>query len=306
MMGGDLRLITFDTKSYVNQLRRLVEAATSSQSFEWRASELADLAGCSFFPPCAQIKDSLQLSFRGALLRVEYSLDILAAEWELTVDGITTVIETPPAISENDYRLHTIHLPEGEHILSMKVNYGTACLYRIESYSGQVAVINSGVGSCPTFSYRSKYWDSHIAAAKPDIVLAEAHTINDWLSGDSPRVYRQNLAQLLRDYRQLGAVPVLMTVCPIGGFQTFPNTAATYDEFVSASRLAAKDTGAVLCDANAVFKLMLENLTPEQAATYVLDDNWHPNDRGHAIYAALLAQCLGQHLELPLFLPEQL
>ena len=99
----------------------------------------------------------------------------------------------------------------------------------------------------------------------------------------------------------MGAEVVLMTVAPIGGAQRLPQTADDYEAYQTASRHAAKDSGAILCDANAVMKQLIVGMTPDEAFHHLLSDNWHPNDQGHTIYAALLAQSLGQLMKLQIF-----
>ena len=298
---GELRPVDFDTGSYVNQLRRMVETATGSQSFQWIAQDLAQQAGCRYTAPCAVLEQDFQLTFRGALLRIVLGPQQEAVCWQLSLDGYTRDLSYSPAQSSNDFRILNLHLPEGTHTLILRKHSGPLHLYRIESYTGPAAVINCGIGSCPTFRYHREYWQDYVVSLKPDIVLAEAHTINDWLSGDSPETYRKNLSGLLADFQSLGAKTVLMTVAPIGGVQKLPQTAGKYDAYVTASRLAAGDSGAILCDANAVMQRMLDGMTSEQGFSYLLNDNWHPNDRGHGIYAALLAQALSHLLQTPIY-----
>ena len=300
-VAGELRPVNFDTGSYVNQLRRMVESATGSHSCQWIAQELAQLAGCGYTAPCAELDGDFRMTFRGALLRIFLGPQQKNVRWILSLDGEDRELVYDPAKSSNDFRILNLHLPEGEHILMLKKRCGTLRLHRLESYSGPAAVINCGIGSCPTFRFRETYWEDYVASLKPDIVLAEAHTINDWLSGDSPETYRKNLAGLLTDFQKLGAEVVLMTVAPIGGAQRLPQTADDYEAYQTASRLAAKDSGAILCDANAVMKQMIAGMTPEEAFHHLLSDNWHPNDQGHTIYAALLAQSLGQLMKLQIF-----
>ena len=90
----------------------------------------------------------------------------------------------------------------------------------------------------------------------------------------------------------MGTEPVLMTVAPIGGDQILPGLAAEYDRFVEAGRRAARLESVRLCDANALMKIMISGMNERQTSDYLLADNWHPNDRGHAVYAQLLYEAL--------------
>lgn len=294
VVAGDLRPIDFDTDSYVNHLRRMVESATGAKSFQWTAQEIANKGQCPYIAPCAELDHDFEMDVQGALLRIVIGPHAEPVHWDLSVSGESRVLQFFPSESSNDFRILTLHLPEGNHTLTLKKRSGNLHLYRVESYSGPAAVINCGIGSCPTFKFRELYWDDYVVSLKPDIVLAEAHTINDWLTGDTPETYRKNLANLLKDFRSLGAETVLMTVAPIGGPQKLPYTASDYQDYIEASRLAATDSGAILCDANYLMTIATENMSPEVWFDYLLDDNWHPNDRGHHLYSALLAQTLGQ------------
>ena len=302
-VAGDLRLTAFCHNSYVNLLRRMVEKATNSHSFEWEAPALAELAGAPYQPPCAALTDKtpLTLGFTGALLRFQVKLSATPTTFVWAVDCKAQIEALPAAASDNDYRLFTCHLTEGTHTLTLKAGNGTCYLYRVESYSGAAAVINAGVGSQPTARYQETFWDSHVAAIKPTLVLAEAHTINDWLSGVTPAQYERQLTRLLEAYRRLDAAVALLTVCPIGGAQKRPDTADDFIAFVEASRRAANDANVPLCDAHALCSVLVADMTPDERAAYLLDDVWHPNERGHAIYAQLAAGWIAQTFSLTIF-----
>ena len=294
-VAGDLRLTSFRAGSYVNQVRRFAENMTGSRSYEWTAIQIAKLADAAFAAPCARLNDNpLVLKFSGSLLRVEYMLGETPCQWELMIDGAQKDGGLLPAADcENSFRLSHIHLAEGTHTLSIRAAKGILPLFRIESYAGDVAVINGGIGSCPTQLYLERYFNSHVATVKPDVVLAEAHTINDWLSGISPATYTGRLEALLRACQRLGARVYLMTVSPIGGSQTWED-GLPYSDYVEASRKAASCAGVSICDANRLLSHCIEGMSGKDVETWLLRDRWHPNDRGHAIYAELLCQLLCQ------------
>lgn len=292
-VGGELRRTGFGIDSYVNQLRRRVEAITGSRSFEWDAKALARQGGLPYSPPCARVGQvPFTLRFQGALLRVSYALGDAPVQWELAVDGVPKDGGILPAATDNKpYRLCHVHLEEGEHTLTVSAQSGVFPLVRIESYTGPFAVINAGIGSCPSFRYREKYFAEYVAAAKPDIVLAEAHTINDWIAGAPPEEYGRRLEALLRDFTAQGAQTVLMTVAPTGGDQRWQN-GPLYEEYVAASRLAAQRAAVPVCDANRRIAAAVAGLTETEMAEKLLDDIWHPNLWGHTLYADLLLETL--------------
>ncbi len=292
-VAGDLRLVSFRNGSYVNRLRRYVERATGSRSFEWLAAELAEIGGAPFSAPCAMIGDKpLKLKFTGQFLRVEYSLGSVPCEWELTVDGAVEAHEVSPAAAgENCYRFVCCHTGAGEHELELRVLSGVLPLFRIESYDGDFAVINSGVGSCPTFQLSKTFFKDHVADIRPDIILAEAQTINDWLQTPTVNGYAKNLEALLTSFEELGAQVVLMTVSPVEGGQRWQG-GPLYGDYVEASRQVAKKLGIPLCDANKPMCGQIFGMTEQEAMSHLFSDPWHPNDLGHTIYARMLAGAL--------------
>ena len=292
-VGGELRLTGFRAGSYVNRLRRLINAATGSSAQEWTAQELAKKIGAEFAAPCAVIEREIEVPFDGKLIRVEFGMTQEPSAAEILIDGrVLGEWNLQSERTVHAWKLITLHPEAGRHVLTVRAKKGQVRLFRLEAYDGSCAVINSGVGSCPAERLRTDFWKDYVEAARPDIVLMEAHTINDWLTGETPEAYCAVLQRLMAQVRQIGAEPVLMTVAPIGGEQILPGLAAEYDQFVEASRRSAQMEKVRLCDANALMKIMISGMTDRQAGEYLLADNWHPNDRGHAVYAQLLYEAV--------------
>lgn len=297
--GGDLRLASFRTNGYVNVLRREVEKATDSYSKEWTAKEIAAMSGAEFCKPCAVMKgERFSFSFNGAMLRVQCRLGEMSAMPEITIDDkLQDVFELPVAQSDNDYRILVFLLEDGDHKVSIGAGHGTLLIYRVETYGGSCAVINGGVGSCAVQRYIEEYWCDRVENVKPDIVIAEAHTINDWLTEETTEEYYSHLVAMIDKYHSTGAKVILVTVSPILGEQTRNGNFAQYNDYIKMSRLAAKDSGITLCDANTIMQICLESMDEKSAAEYLFDDCWHPNERGHALYAELIRQVILPMLE---------
>ena len=129
---------------------------TNSSSKEWNGSEIAALAGANYAAPCARLaKETLTLKFNGSLLRLEIACEDLT-QFELNIDGEITEygsvedIKNYADLHKRDYRIITIRLDESEHVMTLKLLKGVVPLYLVESYSGDFAVINSGIGSRPS------------------------------------------------------------------------------------------------------------------------------------------------------------
>ena len=294
VVAGDLRLAGFRSRGYVNVLRNALEKMTGSSSEEWTGREIADKCHVNFRKPCAVIgEESIELAFRGSMLRLELRKGQAPVIPEIIIDHEKKELpELPAAQGENDYRLFTFLLEEGKHTAKIRAGKGSLLLFRAESYAGACAVINSGVGSCSAGHFLEDYWQDHVAEVKPDLVIAEAHTINDWLTGESPEEYRDQLKVLLEKYQSIGARVLLLTVSPILGEQSLPGKTARYDEYVEMSRAAANEANVRICDANRIMHLCLEGLEEKAAFDYLFDDNWHPNKRGHALYAEMILQAI--------------
>ena len=300
MVAGDLRLTRFCSGGYVNRLRHKINQYTGSYAKEWTAKEISALPGASLSAPWAEIgEEAVSLLFSGALIRMEFCAQSSPSVVEVSIDGVSSDLIDLQSQVKNDYRLLTFHLEEGEHRLSLHACRGKVFLYRIESYGGSCAVINSGVGSSPSLWYKERFWESHVASVNPDIVLMEAHSINDWLTGISLDNCYRNLMELIEGFRSLRSSVILMTVSPILGEQRLLGLTTEYGDYVEISRRAAMDAKIPLCDANAIMAECIRGLPEGQASSLLFYNGWHVNDRGHALYAELLAQTLlnGDYLD---------
>ena len=151
-------------------------------------------------------------------------------------------------------------------------------LYRAEYYSGDYAVINSGVGSCTTRRYLEQVYDSYVKLFEPCCIVAEAHSINDWLNHIPLDEVKANLAKILTGCPDV--YPVLMTVQPIDGPTAEPFSKIDYEEYIRVSRESAEENGFCLVDGN-------------RAIGHAhFSDNWHPDEEGHAIYAREIMKAL--------------
>ncbi len=156
-------------------------------------------------------------------------------------------------------------------------------LYRAEYYHGDYAVINAGVGSCTTRRYLEEFYHNYVELFNPFCIVAEAHSINDWLNHIPPDEVKENLVKILTGCAD--AKPILVTVQPVAGETALPFNDIDFDEYVRVSRECAEENGFALVDANRTI-----------GARYY-SDNWHPDEAGHAIYAEGILEVLDNIME---------
>lgn len=274
VQGGDLRWVSFCYGSYVNLIRNEINRITGSYAVEnLRVGKL----------PCEFRSDA-------GLLRLLLHSDGPTSCADILLDGVNIRhLEMSCGGSPEQYINVTIRT---ERPCTLKLE-GSGIIIRSEEYYGSHAVVNCGIGGCPTFRYRTEYAPSYVAPLKPDLILAEAHTINDWLYSPAPESYGANLTELLKVFQSIAPRTMLMTVSPIFGNQ-LNSAGAYYDDFAAAGLAAAGKllSGADIIDAGAVMRERLKGLAPDEQYSLLFADPWHPNDLGHRIYADLALSAL--------------
>ena len=286
-VGGDSRPVKFAPPNYVNLLRR-----TLSTDF------------CEILPEhltCPQegehaVFTDYTIPFQGEFGRVMLYYHPDGGKVEFLLDGQPYTTEDtcfdasilPPARTAQ--RLHRFvdiwASCGGAHSLRIRSDK-PVYFYRAEFYNCGRAVLNAGVGSCPTGTFLNEYWDMYVARYKPDEVIINPMSINDWIVQTSIEDYERNITELVNRTRALGARPILVTVVPITGSQYFGESGLHYDEYIDATRRVAARENVPLADANRAVSEERARTCKDEDEFFRLfcHDCWHPNDRGHAIYA---------------------
>lgn len=162
---------------------------------------------------------------------------------------------------------------------------GDVYISHIQHDKGEYAVINSGVGSCTTKRYLEEAWPYCVEEFSPDIVVAEAQTINDWIHYDSALLHSQMLNELLDRSKTMGAKLVYSTVAPIRGYQESKQFGIDYADFVEQSRQVGQREDVLFADSHAAFLAEYATIPQDEQFDQLYVDNWHVNGRGHKIYA---------------------
>ena len=266
--GGELRPAPFRFPSFANLIRREIETKTGSSSRESAPRQVF---------PVSFITDA-------PLVRLFLTTGDNDGEARILVNGEEKVRLTLPAAgAPKPYRVVTL-FPEKPGEIAI---LGKGLLYRVEEYAGPHAVVNCSVGSTPTFRYLEKFWDSYIVPLAPDEILIEPCTINDWLSGETPDEYKENLLRLLKKAAEEKRKVSVLGCTTIMGEQKSPATGIPYADYLGAAKEAAGILPLPFADTAAVFEEMSRGLSEKERFDLLFSDNWHPNERGHAVYARL-------------------
>ena len=293
------RNITFESPCYVNLVRNYLTAHTDTSARELLSNDMAREYGLPMTDKNVILTGPLEIQSPGERNLIKFGEREEAAVVELYVSGILQRRETLQASHRRygrwSYRYIPVDCQKGDTLLIQPVK-GEVCVSSIELYSGEYAVVNSGVGACPCIRYADDFFEDCVEAFSPDIVVAEAHSINDWLSGITPEQCVQNLSYLLNKIKKVSRRVLLLTVSPIGGNQALPFNIHEYSEYVEASRKAAQAAGIPCIDTNRIMATMLEGLTEEEKNNLLFHDCWHVNNLGHRIYAEQIIEALETHL----------
>jgi len=295
-VGGDLRVTDWAGRSYVNVLRDYVNSETGSSAWQYGRAEASRLDGKGIGVAGEDIllvQDGfLNLPGDCGLLRVQFSPVSADTAVRILRDGEETGrFQLPRKESKNDY--HILPIRPGGGRITLRPTDCDLNIYKIEGYSGPYAVINAGVGSTTVGRFAERFFTPYVEAYEPDLVIMEAHSINDWLSGPEPGVYLENLVSMIKRIRELGAQVILLTVSPILGNQIA--NGRNYSLYIEASREAARKTGVPIADANLMMAGRLRELS-EQGQRELYPDDWHVGDSGHLLYFETLLPFIKAYL----------
>ena len=293
VVGGEHRLAPFDNNdAYVNAIRRAVNKKTNSTACDFTGEKLSALFSAPVRENCIVCENGKTVTAKVscALFRLQLRLTAEKATASITVDG--KKLDECCVFSENLSNPYNA-LPyfcdsDGEHTLSVTAAGGDIMIYRLELYSGEYAVINSGIGSCPTERYMANYWEKYVTALKPYLMLIEGHTINDWLTRQPPEKYAENLDRYFTMAEQASVkAPIFLSVAPILGTQSEPCSPYEYCKLIEQSKAVAQKHGFEIADANAVMNERISGMSESEAFNLLFSDNWHLNVPGNLLYAEI-------------------
>lgn len=283
---------------YVNLVRQYVADNTGSRH------ELVDMAALNARYGCPLGEEGVLLD-RELVIRNEWDmLALCLAEqpWEAEIgiylDGKLCRTEKlhAPVPRYNDWSFRNILIDcQGAGEVKIVPVSGKPYLRHIQCAAGQYMVINSGIGSCTSKRYLNECFDYCVSEFKPYLVVAEGHSINDWIQYKTAQEHYDNLKAMMEQLMGMGAKVLFTTVSPIESKQE--NAAGVlYQDFIDASRKMAADLNIPVADAHEKFKEALAPIPKEERSGYMYVDKWHVNARGHKIYADAITEKLAAML----------
>jgi len=267
---------------YTNLVYNHLCNVTGSAFSELNARQLADIYGLDILEDNAVIKEGITLNGDCDCIQIMLGLTAESSQITFIADGKEQqyTLSTPrPRFGRWSFKWFSFNsskltiLPKDNAYVSF-----------VRFCSGEWTCINSGVGSCNSEYFKDNFIPFNVEPFKADIIIAEAHSINDWLSGCTPEQYCDRVVALLDKLKQHTEMLYLMTVSPILGPQALPFNKHDYRLFVSASRRAAQMCSVPIIDAGGAVEDVINKLSPEAARGYY-NDNWHLLQQGHQIYA---------------------
>lgn len=280
--------------SYVNLVRQYITEHTASTSSVIDGETLAEMTGYPVRHAAVRLEGALRLKNTADLSVICFAEQCEEAEAAIYLDGVLfkkELLHTPiPRFNEWSFR--SVPVPcAGAKELQIVPLRGEVYISHIQQASGAYAVINSGVGSTTSKRYLDECFPYCVEAFRPDLIIAEAHTVNDWLRFDHPEQHRASLEALVQKMRSVCPNILFMTVSPILGDQNSPSNGIDYHDFVDASRKIGALEGVSLADANLAIQKVLDAIPAEEHPSFY-SNSWHVNGKGHRIYADCLIDAL--------------
>ncbi|MHB1452742.1 MAG: SGNH/GDSL hydrolase family protein [Saccharofermentanales bacterium] len=286
-MAGDLRWGNFESKCYVNLLREDLNQRTNSTALQFGVKDKKSLhltGDVNLNENITLLDGQLSLATDAVMARIQFRCGPETGDAEVDINSVpAATVSTYSKNGVNQYKTVLLQLDGTENTVTIRTVNSAVDVYKIELYSGEAAVINSGVGSCTTRRFLDEYWESHVMQYSPEVVLIEGHSINDWLNNVEISEYIGNLKMLFTRTIEIGAVPILLTVSPILGNQ-LSDSGVEYKEYIEASKTAAVQSDVKIADANLLIESAYEHLSHETRHLEMFMDVWHVNDLGHKLY----------------------
>lgn len=214
---GEKRLLPFGVPSFPTLLRRYINEKSGSETTEFSGKAISREFDTEYTMECAAIRGEIFIGKKFDFARIELKRSL--SDTEFLCDGKT--VQSFKA-NESDDKYIVKNIVPKSPADGLVIKSQNALLYRVELYKGRYAVVNCGIGSCPSFRYTEDYLDKYILSLNPTVVIAEIFTVNDWLSGKMPEESKKSLAEFGRRIIRNGSKLVFSSVIPIRANKKIP------------------------------------------------------------------------------------
>lgn len=289
LYGGDLRMNSFEFPFYVNLIREYVNARTGSVSVDYCRDKLVSL--CESFEDQFGIIDEkpLKITEKFGFCRLFFVAEKQDTTISISINSKLCKEITYKAMDMGmNSRIVMLNIfadNDGVNTLEILAKDNRVLIQRMEFYSGEYAVVNCGVGSCPVKKYNDVYLDHYVGELCPHSIIFEGCTINDWLADSSSSEYYDNIIALLDRMKALTPNIICHTPFPIGGNQYANDGKNLYLDFIDTMRNAVKDSELTMVDTYAIIEDAMRNIPENGRHAFLYADNWHPNATGNFLYA---------------------
>ena len=260
----------YGCECYVRMIQNYINKVTNSSDKQITYSELSEKYALATDNNTVMLNKPIEFISDSDLIAIKFAEKQTPATADIYIDDKLTKTELLhaeiPRYGSWSYRLIPLFNTKGKKI-KIVPKEGDIFISSIECFSGEYAVINSGIGSCTTKRYLEECFDYCVSAFSPDIIIAEAHTINDWLSKITPSEYKNNLSRLIDKMKEHTKKVILTTVSPILGNQAEPFNAIEYSEFIKAS---SEIEGVYIADAHTAINERLKGLNEEEKSKLII------------------------------------
>ena len=260
---------------YVNLVRDFITENTNSKAFEMSGKELSKKNNLPLVNGYAKLEGEIKFPVNADFILIGFAEKSAPASADIYLDGKLYKREYLHAeiTRHDDWSQRYVPVYSGgAREISILPAEGEVFIKYMEFCSGEYAVINSGIGSCTTKRLLEDCFDYAVAAFNPDIIIAEAQTINDWINL-TPTECRENLEKLLDAFKETGAKVLMTTVSPILGEQKRTENSDNYQKYVDISKETAMSKDITLIDSGKIMTERLQGLSDNEKLSLMYSDN---------------------------------
>ena len=291
---GFTRSAAFDGKCYVNQIRNFITEYTDS------AVENMDISGWGTeIARMCKVKNPLTIAGGCDMLLLKIGEKQRENAVSVYLDGefYRRKVLCAPVTRYGIWSFTYMAIPcTGKQKIELVPENGPVHIDSCERWSGEYMVVNCGVGSCTMERYLQECIPDLIDEFQPYAFLAEVHTVNDWVKGNTVEAYGSALADALKVMTENAELTVAITVPAVLREEPLPYTKDFYRNFVAESYRVIKQAGVPMADVHRAFRERAGDRSAEELLCSLYGDDLHPAQEGNDLYAEVIIESLKRYL----------